>query len=68
VQGRHVWDLQAHFNGVLEAQASELGAAYIDPGIDNFAETDFADEGHFSAAGAEKFAAIVHPKVAELCR
>jgi lysophospholipase L1-like esterase len=67
VQSRHVWDLQAHFNEVLEAQAALLGAAYIDPGIDRFEDADFADEGHFSEAGARKFAGIVYPKVAELC-
>ena len=67
VQERHIWAMQERFNQVLGDQAAALGAHYIDPGVDAFEDADFVDEGHFSAAGAKKFAAILHPQIASVC-
>jgi lysophospholipase L1-like esterase len=68
VQDRHVWDLQEHFNGILQAEAAALGAEYIDVDGDTFEPGDFVDQGHFSESGASKFAAILYPQVAQRCR
>ena len=62
-----VWPLQARFNTILETTATKLGVPFLIPPIDNFEDSDFVDQGHFSAKGAEKFAAMLAPIVRADC-
>jgi len=69
VRNEDVWPLQEHFNHLLEgAASSSLNVKYIDTGIDNFNVNDFMDPGHFSPAGAKKFALLLSRGVDEFCR
>ena len=68
VRGTDAWPLQAHFNKILEETAEELGIPAFIPPIDEFRDTDFVDQGHFSPAGAEKFAAMLEPVVRANCK
>jgi lysophospholipase L1-like esterase len=67
VRDRDVWPLQARFNDLLRDTAQALGDNYIAPPIEAFEDGDFVDQGHFSAAGAAKFAARVAPTIREAC-
>jgi hypothetical protein len=68
VRDRDVWPLQARFNEVLRATAQSLDDAFVAPGIEAFGAADFIDEGHFSPAGAIKFATRIAPAVGAACR
>ena len=48
--------------------ARAMGDTYVALPADAFGPTDFVDEGHFSAAGARRFAAILAPVVRQTCR
>lgn len=63
-----VWPLQAHFNTILKDTAEALGSPEFVPPIDEFHDTDFVDNGHFSPEGAEKFAAMLTPIVRSSCK
>jgi lysophospholipase L1-like esterase len=57
----------ARSNRLLQQDAVSLGDRYIDVRPDNFQDSDFIDEGHFSPAGALKFATEIAPAVAQAC-
>lgn len=67
VKDEDMWQLQADFNVLLKQTALSSGATYIDAGADNFAVDDFTDQGHFSARGAQKFAALIANRVGNTC-
>jgi hypothetical protein len=64
---KDLWNLQAEFNDLLRAGAAKAGYAYIDADIDKFDSSDFADSGHFTAGGAEKFASRISEEVRRAC-
>jgi hypothetical protein len=68
VRDKDVWPLQAHFNQLLENLSTENHSLYIDPGIDNFTNDDFVDNGHFSDIGSGKFARIISAEVNSYCQ
>ena len=68
VRDRDVWPLQARFNEVLRDTARGLDDPFVDAGIEAFGAADFIDEGHFSPAGAIKFATRIAPVIREACR
>ena len=57
----------AHFNRLLQQEATALGDRYIDVPAGNFLDADFIDEGHFSPVGALRFAREIAPTVADTC-
>jgi hypothetical protein len=67
VKNEHMWTLQSEFNGLLKTDAAKDGYVYIDAGVDRFDKSDFADTGHFSARGAEKFALLISEEVRQAC-
>lgn len=60
--------LMERFKSLLKSSAASMQVKYIDPGVTNFVGSDFIDEGHFAAAGAKKFAALVSKDVGDYCR
>ena len=56
------------FNAGLRDEAKSLGDSYVDVSPADFTADDFVDQGHFSEAGAIKFAHLIAPQVAEACR
>jgi hypothetical protein len=67
VRDKDVWPLQARFNSILARTAEALGDPLVPAPIEAFGAADFVDQGHFSAAGAAKFAGYVAPVVAREC-
>jgi lysophospholipase L1-like esterase len=67
VADKDVWPLQTRFNDLLGKKAAELEDGFVDAGIDNFRDDDFIDEGHFSVAGAIKFAQLISSDIKRLC-
>jgi hypothetical protein len=67
VLDKDVWPLQARFNEILAPTAQSLGDPLITAPIEAFGAADFSDQGHFSVAGAAKFAAYVAPVAAREC-
>jgi lysophospholipase L1-like esterase len=63
-----VWPLQDHFNAILKATADSIGVSSFIPPIDEFQDDDFADQGHFTAKGATKFALMITPVVKSSCK
>lgn len=64
-------DLQAllsRLNSLLQHEAATLGDTYIALDGKQFSPDDFADGEHFSAKGAARFASLIAPRVAEVCR
>jgi hypothetical protein len=65
-------DVKAVMQGInedLAAVAKETGTLFLDKPLSlNWQNSDFVDNGHFSAAGAEKFAAAIAGDVAANCR
>jgi hypothetical protein len=69
VRNEDMWPLQVRFNELLRTAAtSGSPAKYIDAGVENFQVDDFTDQGHFTAAGAGKFASLVSEQVDSYCR
>lgn len=68
VRNKDVWPLLSHFNDRLREEAAELGDAYITVSPDDFTPEDFRDNGHFLETGSLKFARLLAPEVARLCR
>ena len=62
-----VWPLQERFNVMVEELAGSLGDYYIDPDINSFISSDFADNGHFNDVGAAKMAASIAKHVETVC-
>ena len=52
----------------LRDEARSLGDPYIEVDPDDFTAGDFVDRGHFSEAGAIKFAHLIAPQVADAYR
>jgi hypothetical protein len=67
VLDKDVWPLQQRFNDVLARTAEGLSDPLIPAPIEAFGAADFVDQGHFSAAGAAKFAGYLAPVVAREC-
>jgi hypothetical protein len=67
VKDKDIWPLQQRYNSILEQASNSSSAKYIDPGIDNFTVSDFADIGHFSSAGSKKFAKLVASDIDRYC-
>ncbi len=67
VLDKDVWPLQAHFNDILARTAGALGDPLIAVPIEAFGAADFVDQGHFSAAGARRFAGYLAPVMAREC-
>lgn len=66
-----VGDLQAllsRLNRLLQREAAALGDTYIGLDEKQFTADDFADGEHFSAKGGARFASLIAPRVAEVCR
>jgi hypothetical protein len=68
VRDRDVWPLQARFNEILRDTARDLDDPFVDADIESFTAGDFIDEGHFTPAGAIKFAHRIGPAILEDCR
>lgn len=68
VRDRDLWPMQQRLNALLARTAKALGDIYVDVPIDDFSNTDFVDNGHFSAAGAQRFAEFLAPVVRDACR
>ncbi len=68
VRDRDLWPLLQQSNALLERTAKALGDTYVAVPADDFGTADFVDEGHFSAAGARRLAALLAPVVRETCR
>lgn len=68
VRDRDLWPLLQQSNAVLERTARTMGDTYVALPVDAFGPADFVDQGHFSAAGARRFAALLAPVVRETCR
>jgi len=67
VRDKDVWPLQQRFNALLARTAESLADPMIAVPIEAFGAADFVDQGHFSAAGARKFANYVAPIAAREC-
>ncbi|WP_422008672.1 SGNH/GDSL hydrolase family protein [Reyranella sp.] len=68
VRDRDLPRLLRESNALLERTAQALGDTYVALPDDAFGPADFVDQGHFSAAGARRFAALLAPAVREACR
>ena len=62
-----VWPLQERFNVMVEELANSLSDYYVDPNINTFNSSDFADIGHFNDIGAAKMAGAIANEVALVC-
>jgi lysophospholipase L1-like esterase len=68
VRQKDLWPFLQHLNAVIRRQAEALGDIYVDVPVERLATTDFADSGHFSAAGAARFADLLAPVVRDACQ
>jgi hypothetical protein len=68
LRDRDVWPLLHHLNELLDRTADALGDRHVDVSPDDFVDTDFADNGHFSAQGSQRFAHILAPAARDACR
>ncbi|MFO1162823.1 MAG: GDSL-type esterase/lipase family protein [Reyranellaceae bacterium] len=68
VRDRDLWPMQQRLNALLATTAKALGDIYVDVPIDAFGDADFVDNGHFTAAGAQRFADYLAPVVRDACR
>ena len=68
VRDRDLPRLLRESNALLARTAQALGDTYVALPDDAFGPADFVDQGHFSAAGARRFAALLAPAVREACR
>lgn len=55
-------------NGIMQREAAALGDIYISLDEAQFEKADFSDGEHFSAKGASKFANMLAPWIAGICR
>ncbi|MGQ3298229.1 SGNH/GDSL hydrolase family protein [Reyranella sp.] len=68
VRDRDLPRLLKDSNALLERTARALGDTYVALPEEAFGPADFVDQGHFSAAGARRFAALLAPAVRQACR
>jgi len=62
-----VWPLQARFNLMVEELSRSLGDNYVDPDINTFYSSDFADSGHFNDTGAAKMVSNIEKDIKLHC-
>jgi hypothetical protein len=67
VRDKDLIDMVSRLNFVMKAEATRLGAIYVDAQQSQFVASDFVDEGHFSPAGSKKFAKVIAPAVNQGC-
>jgi lysophospholipase L1-like esterase len=68
VRNIDLWPLQARFNAVLKEAADATGSPAYLPAVDSYQDSDFVDNGHFSAEGSAKFAAELAPFIRANCK
>lgn len=68
VKDKDVWPLQKHFNAVLEQHSKALNVGFISIDVENFKDSDFVDNGHFSIDGSAMFAKLIAPRIQKLCK
>jgi lysophospholipase L1-like esterase len=68
IRRRDLWPMQRRLNELLRQRIEAAGDVYADVPASKFGAEDFADIGHFSAAGSAKFAALLAPTVSAQCR
>lgn len=68
VRDRDIWPMLESLRAVLAKVAGETGDGLVNLPIETFGPADFADNGHFSAVGARRFAEGLLPAVRERCR
>lgn len=59
--------LLAHLRSVLTREAAALGDVYVDVDTSNLDNRHFVDAEHFSAKGAQLFATMIAPAIADAC-
>jgi hypothetical protein len=67
VRDKDLIAMVTRLNSVMQAEATRLGAVYVDAQQSQFVASDFVDEGHFSPAGSQKFAKVIAPAVNQGC-
>ncbi|HHK74551.1 MAG TPA: hypothetical protein ENJ57_05235 [Rhizobiales bacterium] len=67
VNDKDVRPIQEYFNRLLKKSAREHGAGFIEVPYEKFEDSDFVDNGHFSASGAIKFANAITGAVRSTC-
>ncbi len=67
VYDSEVWPLQDRFNMFLKSIAEENSVGFLHPSVEDFSAEDFVDNGHFSDAGAAKFAEIIATRIESAC-
>jgi lysophospholipase L1-like esterase len=68
VRNIDLWPLQARFNAVLREAADATGSPAYLPAVDSYQDSDFVDNGHFSAEGSAKFATELAPFIRANCK
>jgi lysophospholipase L1-like esterase len=68
IRNNELWPLQYRLNSLLRQAAVAAGDVYIDVPIADFTPADFVDSGHFSVAGARKFAEHLAPALQSGCK
>lgn len=68
VRDRDVWPMLQQLNALLARTADDLGDIHVAIPPDAFGAADFVDQGHFSVAGARRFADLLAPAVRAACR
>ncbi len=66
-----VGDLRAllsRLTAILQREAASLGDTFIAIDEKQFEAADFWDGEHFSPTGSAKFATMIAPRIAEVCR
>src|SRR5262249_31005751 len=67
VKDKDVPAVMRFFNDALLDEATRLQAPAVVLDMNDFSDADFIDNGHFSEAGAVKFAGKITPRVAAAC-
>ncbi|MDB5488357.1 MAG: hypothetical protein JWQ58_2072, partial [Reyranella sp.] len=68
LKARDLRTLLSRLNGILQREAAVLGDTYVALDEKQFEPADFSDGEHFSAKGAAKFAGMIAPRIAGVCR
>ena len=67
VKDKDLWAIQSWFNDALLDESTKMNTPTIVLDINEFHDSDFVDNGHFSEQGAIKFASKIERRVAEVC-
>jgi hypothetical protein len=65
---KDVWAVNERFKQIMRDEANTLGAAVIILPNSAFTSADFADRGHFTIQGSDKFARLLSEDVQKECR